>query len=77
MSKNRHRHRRAYVAGAREGIARLRAVILPLLPAEARSALDRLASAVTAEFPVPPGWRAAKAQAEAQARAQEEAERHG
>lgn len=57
MSKNSRRHRRAYTAGAHQGIARLRAAIVPLLPAEARPALEKLAAAVTAEFPMPPVWR--------------------
>lgn len=65
MSKNSRRHRRAYVAGARDGIARLRAVIVPLLPAEARPALDKMVGNITAEFPMPPAWRHPKAEAQA------------
>lgn len=75
MSKNSRRHRRAYVAGARDGIARLRAVIVPLLPAEARPALDRMVGNITAEFPMPPAWRHPRA--EAPTRDEEEAGRHG
>lgn len=63
MSKNSRRHRRAYVAGARQGIYRLRAVIAPLLPAEACPALDRLVANVTDEFPMPPVWRHPKTEA--------------
>ena len=75
MSKNSRRHRRAYVAGARDGIARLRGAIAPLLTAEARPALDSLAAAITDEFPMPPVWRHPRA--EAQARQAEEPESHG
>lgn len=73
MSKNSRRHRRAYVAGAHTGIARLRAVIAPLLPADARPALEKMAANVTAEFPMPPVWRHDKAPA----RPAEEADSHG
>ncbi|GLK71678.1 hypothetical protein ACFSKM_12655 [Ancylobacter dichloromethanicus] len=64
MTRNRHRHRRAYVAGARQGIARLREVIAPLIPAEARAQFNARVDAVTAEFPMPPIWRQAKAAAQ-------------
>lgn len=73
MSKNSRRHRRAFIAGAHTGIARLRALIAPLLPADARSALDKMAANVTAEFPMPPASRRDKAPA----RHAEEVDSHG
>ncbi|MDQ0349772.1 hypothetical protein [Ancylobacter vacuolatus] len=75
MSKNSRRHRRAYVAGARDGIARLRGAIAPLLTAEARPALDRLAATITAEFPMPPVWR--HPNTKVPARGEEEGTSHG
>lgn len=75
MSKNSRRHRRAYVAGARDGIARLRGALAPLLTAEARPALDRLAATITDEFPMPPAWR--HPNAKTPARHEEEAGPHG